>query len=634
MKKVLLLLVLLALGFTAYWYLRGQKSETPLQQPGLAVSTSTQAPDFSSNIRRDAVFVLNFSPRKFDPAVSYVTSRWDELNKTKVFRMLDVNKNFWQEFRKGFEKGKNQGALDQASQDLVFEEVMNWCQEFWSSLEGLTLVIGPEFFETLVEYMDNPETQAIPTVLLEARFKDENFPKRVVKLLDEKLLEGKTEIEKPGGRITRNSAGSKTNYTQSWNVKKESGAKNIPGNLIFNGSSIVEVFGAQTEESFRPKSAEDSLAFAMDGKLGQAILPNSASAFYINFAPLKAVIEKIKSVDQSKENDQAWEIWNKFVTNDLDVLTASLNFEGGVRARNCSSLKTESKLKGFYRELSKGEAGGNSKNLLKYLLEDRTFFAFSIDTTGALAYFSYLQDLYSSVGAPSLDIFVSVLETLKNTLTKLKPSEISFLLNTNIGVPIPDGALLMKTELAGEASPLKVIKDTLEAIKTEIYAKTGASPQGPNFEVASAKDGKEFLKISVEGSPFFLVGQPLNNTAFGFAMTEFALSELEKLLKSDKSYFGNFEEHVPGVLASLDSGDFYAYINTAPLIEMGRSFIPFMLMNQPPGGNIKPEDVEEVLSLFSGSFVSAQRTVAMDANIFCTDSYSLTLPRKPAAASR
>lgn len=619
---ILVVLLLVVVGAIAWIFTAKEQTASITQSASpdvasVATTGGTAELTLLDTLSPDTAVAFKLNPRNFQPLFDYFVDEFNKFSATKVWQQFHVTELIQQNFEKGFKESEAGKGSDPEESYKKFQEALTLTKETWNDLdEMLTLVSGKTF-----KAGANLE---IPSVLERLTFSKEVTVKKVSSFLNEKILEGKSEIKNNEFSLTKTND---TTYKVS--AKNPADGTTVEAGLTISGTTLELTVGSATHDVFFVGAGQPSMgSLEKWRKIAATPIEQAAVSLYIDPAKASEIVISIIKQGSAASGSPvdanallAMKSWQG-----IEAITYSSNFVKGLNARNCVVVGADTDLGKMYGKLFALRSMDKGKLVVPTLMNSRTVLGGSISLVGAVSALKYMKDFYAKITPAAaeeqkaeLEKIKAVFDKMEKVITKFGFQEIGAVLNAPSGIPMPEvGVLFGRGSLKDEA--------LLNELKTFI---DGLAPG--MVTISSDTQGKKFLQIGnpAEMGGAALAGGVVQHNSFAAGMSEFYVDEADKLIAGGKSYFDEFAIDPSSILHNLNEVDYYLYLNTEPAIMTAKPFLPMAAGPlEQQGLPLGVEDVEEGLNLLSGAIIFGQKTTQIDNQLVCSDSSIMSLKAK------
>ncbi len=578
----------------------------------------------AGSLPADVQALVVFKPRNVDAAIKRWQGTRDRLTTTAVWKKFDLGGQLQQKFQEGF----NQGAAnspDGTTPEKIRAELTALLDR-WQGLDEAVLAVSAK---TKNYKLNDGKEMPLPGLLVQFTFVKEQLATDSYAVLTESLLKGQDRAETPDATIVKKS-GTELELLLRGGAAPE---KNLPATIRLEGPVVRALFNAAPGD-FQASAGAPRFADSPEWKNAAAISPEGAAMFsFFNLTGAISAIDRILDVlppESLGPKESIKELKaNLALYRDFDSLWFGVNMTDGLKVTSCVMPRPGTSFEGMYSKLFAARSSGAALiSQTPLLIDEQTIFALGISTdtiAGSLG--SIKEQVKAAFTSTATDDeesknINSLVDAAERAMNELKLKEIGLFVSPPLMPPIVGaGILLGGSELKGEAL-LKQIAASVNELAKTAHKALGNEPAPDMAEVAPGGDGAPELHLNVGG--LMLVGSVVKENSVLISIDSAIVSTMAKRLDASSGYLAKVSS--PAGLGKLVSeSDYFLYLNTATVIDLGRNFLPLLLAQQPQEPKVDVNDANEVLDLLKFSYLSFQRSYQSENKAVCSDSRGYVL---------
>lgn len=595
----------------------GASSPVPETAALVAPAGDLGVPGLSS----DVTVFFQITPANFEPLFANIRSYVDKLRATSAWKKLDGDKQLSEQFRTGLEAGlSNQtaGAVNAAS---VLEAGDYWLN-LWGSVKHAHVAASSHTFVVKDQGRDLP----LPTFFAEVVFQNDKQASDLFGEISKAVLKGKDRLEE-GNTIVEKRAGGAQALDITIKDKQNSTA---PAALWVEGPRLRGTFGARDAGKFFSSDPSKQLFSSAGWKsVMSADASSSAMTAYAAPAALMRYADTLfASAPPSAE--QTVKAMNATFAPYRDIENASFtsHFDNHTRSSVCVTPVAGSPLAEFYGRIDAIKAKDRAPlRSFEKLIEPDTLLALRFSTIGMEAGLDKVMEqithyaAMASQGKDAQDVQL-VMVKLKEFVDRFGFREVGIFAGPPIMPPIIGAGLYLgSSSLSGEKLVQELAK-SINELAAVITSAADGTPAKLSAMVKKDSEGRPAISLNIGG--MMLTGGLAGDNSIIFSIDESLVHTFAGRVSGGASYLGRFSSP-PEIQEYLGSSDYYVFLNTKTLIDLSKSFIPMLLVQQTQEPKLEQQDVEQVLELLKLNYLSLQLSKHAPGGAMCSESHGFLL---------
>ncbi len=502
--------------------------------------------------------------------------------------------------------------LDKALEEFNFRQVLGQRAERNLSdkqVNGLELLLlaqdifrtGKEFFLAASQdkfVLDSQTGIQIPSLYGVARFTSDVIPARA---RDVVLRAIKSQTPESDIRLA---ALDESNLRIEFSLRRR---PSIGGLLILHEKDIQVTLGIADEKQFLASGSQESMfQSSLWTRTAPAFPPSPIFVGLLDYRSAWPILDGILN-HASQGSTTAFS--TSSLTN-FESVGLGATIGNGLEFRQCATLKSDSNSRKNFEEYVSEVNRSSSHSEFERLVTAQTIFGLRIPRR--LLFFlareygrSLTPSAFSSIeNDASWKGFLSHIDDLEGIVSHIPFEELGILINAGphmlpeFGLFLGGGDTIAIRELAQRLNEvIKVLGAGLSSDRlpeARIVEVPGTGPFEQKLEIMAGGEAISFIKVS-------------NNAMFASGSQEL-LDSVPRLIRSSSPLLPVSETAAQENPRYVANSDYYFVLNTTPLLELAKPFIPLLLM-QEPELKISAPQVEEVLNLLSFRLFAEQTTL-------------------------